>query len=190
MIESALKGILILALGSVISKMGYNILRTILEKIIGVDIFIEKRELKDAILGINISKSLSLLVSVYLFLIFLMQSLKEVGLFYKEIGIIVEKFPIVVYLFFLVVFGLLSSEVVRRYLRNVKIPFSEEEANIAKYVSFFVIFYIGLEIIGIQIEIVNFTIKMIIASILFAFSLAMGIGYGLALSEELKRGRK
>ncbi len=189
MIDTIIQSIIVFLFGIVVARFLYDILLRFLKEGIGIEEYLKKKRLEDAIFGMDISMAIAYIISIYIFLYYARESLKILGMFYSYLDTILNYYPLFIYTFILTIFSLFISEIARRFVIKSKIPFSDEEGLIAKYVSFFVIFYLGLEVIGIKLEILSYTIKLIIASILFAFSLAFGIGYGLAISERLK-GRR
>ncbi|GEM_PF-4040993 len=190
MIELLLKPLLLMFLGGIVARVSYDLLRLFLDKIIGVRKFIEEKNLKEAVFYLDISSIIAFLVSLYFLIFFFSTSLRELGMFLEYIDLVVNYYPYLIYLFIIFVISAIVSDLLKKWIEKSTPILKKEVAGAARYVSFLVIFYIGLEIIGIKIEIISFTIKAIIVSILLAGSLAAGIGFGLNLAERLKKEKE
>lgn len=180
--------ILVLIVGYLIGLIIGHIVTKVLVKA-GLDKWMDKNKLNEAIGKLSISRILGLLTKWYIFIVFLSPAadlirLKRLSAF---IMIIANWLPkLIVALLFLLA-GLLTAHYVGKRVLKAKIKGIRLFSDIVKAVIIIFAVILGLGQIGLRLVIAETTFLIIVGGIVFGLALAFGIGFGLGLRKEAEK---
>ena len=187
-IPGFLEALIILIIGYVIGKLIGSLIKIFLQKVLGLDKWLEMKGLEDAIFGISISSFIASLVKWYIYFIFISSAITYLNI--PTLSEFLDKFilyyPRIIAFATLILFGLIAGEWLREKILETNIVFKEAIGSGIKFLSVLITITIALQVLYIDVTPLIWIITILIGGFVLTLSIAVGIGLGLALKDELK----
>ena len=190
-VSNAVPGIMgfsiIVGLGYLLSSFIGWIIRKILYKI-NIDKRLRNLELHDSIGEISIAKLSGIITKWYLFMLFLGEGVSylELGVVSNFIGRIIVWLPDLIISIAIIIAGLILIDFVIHRMLELKNRYVKIVASIIKVILIIIVIFTAIEQLGIKTSLAQNLILMVVAAVLVTFSIALGIGFGLSLKDELR----
>jgi len=186
-LPGAIAAIVIILVGYFTSLVVGYIVKKLLVKS-GIDNWMIKMKLDDAIGHINLSSLLAVITKWYLFIIFLIpaSNVLQLGVLSDLFEDLTKWLPNLIVALVIVIFGLVASDYVHDKILRAKIRGIKISAVVVKWLILVSVALVALSQIGIQIALAENLIYIIVGAVALAFAIAVGIGFGLALKDESK----
>jgi len=186
-LPSVLAAILILILGYFVSLVLGYVVKKILVKA-GIDNWMQKAKLDDAIGHINVSSLAAIITKWYVFILFLIPAAEAVRT--MQLGGLLADLaawlPNLIVALIIIIFGLISSDYLYDKMMRAKMRGIGLASSIIKWVILIFIALIALKQIGVNVAIAENVILIIVAAVAIALALAIGISFGFGLKDEAK----
>lgn len=155
-----------------------------------LDNFLEKINVKRAIGGLQLTPLLGLVVKWYTFILFLPSAANVVSERMSPLAdflvSVAEWVPNLIAAALVALFGFIVAEYVYRQILSTKASSAQVVADITKLIIIVFTLLIVLRQAGLQVAIAETSFLIVLAGVMLALSLALGIGFGLALKDEAK----
>ena len=185
LIPNLIVACVILAVGCILAVIVKKVLEGALSKI-KFDKILEKVGVTDVLEKVGMkSSAASLLAKVLMWIIVLFvvkNAAKELGVVDVEIMInnVIAFLPKVVIAGVILLFGFIIAEMVQSFARNglqaMNLDYAKPLSNILFGFVFVIILTVALDQLGIQTELLNASVKIILASLGLAMAMALGLG--------------
>ncbi|MBT4540719.1 hypothetical protein HOC35_04350 [Candidatus Woesearchaeota archaeon] len=187
-IPGLIAAVIVLLVGYIIGWIVYRVLDKLFEKIKLDNYVIKKTGLKNKVGDLRLGHILAVISKWYIFILFLTPAASLVRLnalsnFLLELNFWI---PSLIAALLIVLFGILAASYVGQKVEDVKMKSSKAVAHVAQVVIMVFIVLLALDQIGLKLSLAHNTFLIILGGIMLAFSLAVGIGYGLAMKETAK----
>ncbi|MBD3164125.1 hypothetical protein GF323_02920 [Candidatus Woesearchaeota archaeon] len=179
-------GIIVIA-GYLISAFIGWIIRKLLYKV-NVDKRLRKLDLHDSIGDVSIAKLAGIILKWYIFILFLDQAVDflDFGPLSVFISRIVSWMPSLILGVAIIIAGLILIDFIVHKMLELRNRYIKVIANIIKVILIIVVIFTAIEQLGIKTDIAKNIFLMVIGAVLITFSLALGIGLGMSLKDELR----
>ncbi len=186
-LPGAIAAIVIILVGYFVSlAVGYVVKKLLVKS--GIDQWMVRMKLDDAIGHINLSSLLSVITKWYVFIVFMIPASNVL-----QLGVLSDLFrdltiwlPNLIVAVIIGIFGLIASDYVHDKIVKAKIKGIGIAAVIVKWIILIFIAIVALSQIGIRVALAENIILVIVSSIALAVAIAVGIGFGLGLKDESK----
>jgi hypothetical protein len=191
LVKTLVYGIPIAIIGYVFGRIVRIVINVLFKNILGIDAWIERKGFKEFLIGIRASKLVADIVVYYIYLYTTLLFFKVLGVedLIKAFEFILGIYPRFVGFLIMVMVGLATSEIIKRNILESEssFTFKKELAIVAKYSILYVFFVIALDILKvIPTDIFYSIFKVVLYTIAGISVIALGLGIGLALKEELR----
>lgn len=181
--------IIVLIVGYIIAGIASTILYSLLEKIKLDKWLIEKTHIKKIAGGFKLSRFLAVVTKWYVFILFLppAASLVKLDALASLLNTVALWVPQIILAVAVAFIGFLVAEYVGQMILDTKTKGAEFIADAAKFVILIIFALVVLEQIGIKVTLVQNAVLVVLAGIVFAFALGLGLAFGLGGREEAKK---
>lgn len=157
-------------------------------KYVGLDEWFENQNLLAALGNKDLSEIIGSILKWYVFFIFLKQAVELINLFtIKEmLGFWINFILILIAAFVVLVAGMVIGRYVRNAIGATKIAMKKMVGLVLELMIVYVAFLMGIRMIGLPTQLLEYTFLIAVFGAVFAVSLMLGIGFGLALKDEAK----
>ncbi len=173
--------------GYLVSSFVGWITRKILYRI-NLDKRLRKLDLHDSIGDVSIAKLTGVILKWYIFILFLDEAISylSLGPFSNFLDRLVGWIPSLILGVAIIIAGLILIDFIIHRLLELKNRYISLIGNIIKIILIIVVVFTAIEQLGINTQLAQNIFLVVIASVLITFSLALGIGLGLSMKDELK----
>ncbi len=180
--------VIILIVGYLIALVLSYIVEKLLDKVKFDHLVMERTNLKSIIGKFRLSHFLSIITKWYVFILFLPPSASVIRLdplayFLLEVA---RWVPNVIVAVILGIIGVMAAEYVAKKINDTKVRAAEILAGVAKMVIFIFTALIVLDQIGVKVAVAQSSFLIILAGIMLAIALMLGIGFGHAFKDEAR----
>ena len=181
--------ILILIVGYIIAVIIGKIVDTALQKIDFDKWVLEKTTAKKALGAFQLSRFLALITKWYVFILFLppaanVIALQPLATFLLAVALWV---PSVIVAVILALFGVVAAMYVERKIVETKAKAAKIVGSSAKWIIYVFTALIVLDQIGVKVAVAQSSFLIILAGVMLAIALILGIGFGWAFRDEAKK---
>jgi len=181
--------IIILIVGYLIALLLAYIVERILDKIKCDKWIMEKTNLAKILGKFRLSHFLSVITKWYVFILFLPPAagiiqLTPLAYFLLEVA---RWVPNVIVAVILGLIGVMAAEYVSKKIHDTKAKAASVIAGVAKVVILIFVALIVLDQIGVKVAVAQSSFLIILAGIMLAIALMLGIGFGYAFKDEAKK---
>lgn len=157
-------------------------------KYVGLDDWFENQNLLAALGNKDLSEIIGSILKWYVFFIFLKQAVELINLFtIKEmLGFWISFILTLIAAFVVLVAGMIIGRYVRNSVEATKITMKKMIGLVLELMIVYVAFVMGIRMIGLPTQLLEYTFLIAVFGAVFAVSLMLGIGFGLALKDEAK----
>lgn len=155
---------------------------------IGIDEWFENQHLLAALGNKDLSEIIGAILKWYVFFIFLKQAVELINLFTinEMLGFWINFVLVLIAAFVVLVAGLIVGRYVRNAVEATKIAMKKMIGLVLELMIVYVAFVMGIRMIGLPTQLLEYTFLIAVFGAVFAVSLMLGIGFGLALKEEAR----
>lgn len=178
---------IVIILGYLFALVIGSLVRNILYKI-NFDKRIRRADLDDSLGPVSLSKIFGTIATWYVFIIFLSKAvdLVEVGVLSVFLRNVVLWLPNLIAAIIMMLFGVIAADYAAERTRDIKTSGIGIIANIIRGSIIIMVGLIAIEQIGVNVSLAKSMLLLFFGSVIFAFALAVGIGFGLAIKDEAK----
>ena len=178
---------IVIILGYLFALVIGSLVRNILYKI-NFDKRIRRADLDDSLGPVSLSKIFGTIATWYVFIIFLSKAvdLVEVGVLSVFLRNVVLWLPNLIAAIIMMLFGVIAADYAAERTRDIKTAGIGIIANIIRGSIIIMVGLIAIEQIGVNVSLAKSMLLLFFGSVIFAFALAVGIGFGLAIKDEAK----
>lgn len=186
---------IVIIIGYFAAMLSGFIIKKILYKV-KLDKQIRRADLHDSIGQISLAKLFGKITKWYVFILFLQPAvgLVDAGIVSELIGGLVAWLPRLILAIVILIFGLLGSDYLMDRLFQAKTAATRIVSKVVKVFLIFIVVFIALNQLGINLDIAEKTYLILLASSAFGLAITMGISFGFALKEDaakiVKQARK
>lgn len=157
-------------------------------KYVGLDDWFENQNLLAALGNKDLSEIIGSILKWYVFFIFLKQAVELINLFtIKEmLGFWISFILTLIAAFVVLVLGMIVGRYVRNAVEATKVAMKKMLGLVLELMIVYVAFVMGIKMIGLPTQLLEYTFLIAVFGAVFAVSLMLGIGFGLALKDEAK----
>ena len=184
-IPGIITGVIVLAVGYIISVIIGGLIRKLFKKI-GLDKKIAQLGLSKSIGNIELSNILGIITKWYIFLIFAQQAMMNIalGAIGEFIGLLLTVAPLIISGALLMIGGLLTAGYIGDHIKKLKFTYCETIAAGARLLIIYLALVIALGQVGFDTSILTNLVTIIMGSLGLGFSLAIGLSFGLGGKEK------
>ncbi len=191
-IPGLIAAVIVLLVGYIIGWIVYRVLDKLFDKIKFDEYIIKRTGLNEKVGNLRLGHILAVISKWYIFILFLTPAASLVKLntlsnFLLELNFWI---PSLIAALLIILFGILAATYVGQKIEHVKMKSAAGVAHIAKMVVMIFMILLALDQIGLKLSLAHNTFLIILGGIMLAFSLAVGIGYGMALRETAQKRLK
>ncbi len=187
-LPNVFEAMIILIIGYVIGRIIGETVRLFLQKFLGLDKWLEMRNLEDAAFGIRISHLSAGLIKWYIYFLFIAEALSRLKIealtFYLNIFILY--YPRILAAATIFVIGLILSEWLKEKVVETMLLFKEFFGGVIKFITATIFFLLALDVLTVNVEPIYQLLYFTVGGFIFSLSLAFGIALGFILKDELK----
>ena len=188
-IPGLIASIIVLLVGYIIGWIIYRFLDKLFEKIKFDDFLIRKTGLKKSVGDLRLGHILAVISKWYVFILFLtpaagLVKLNALSTFLLELNFWI---PSVIAALLIILFGILVADYVSNKIEHIRMKSSPGVAYVAKLIILIFTVLLALDQIGLRLSLAHNTFLIILGGVMLAFSIAVGIGYGLGLKDAAKK---
>ncbi len=154
----------------------------------GVDDWFENQHLLAAIGDKNLSEIIGSIAKWYIFFIFLKQAFEIINFVTLNnfIGTLVNFVLALIVAIIVMIIGLIVGRYARNMINESKNYFRKFIGHAAELMIVYVAFVMGVRIVGLPSQLLEWTFLIAFSGLVFAVSLIIGLGFGLALKDDAK----
>ena len=180
-----LAAIIILIIGYFVAlALGYIIKKILIKA--GLDSWMRKAHLDDAIGHINLSSLAAIITKWYVFILFLIPAAEAINTI--QLGGLLAKLaiwlPNLVVALIIMLFGLVAADYIYDKMMRARMKGIALVSTIVKWVIVIFIALIALNQIGVNVAIAENVVLILVGAIAVALALAIGIGFGFGFKDE------
>ena len=178
--------IVIIILGYFISLLLGHVVKVVLRKL-NADKIMARVKAPASLQGLSISSITGRLTKWYVFIIFLGEAANvlSLGVMSDMFSRLVLWLPQLIIAMLAVFVGFVVAYYVGHVVEtDVKMKGAKSMAKLFEYVIMFIAFVIGLEQIGLQVDLLKSTFLILVAALGFGIALAVGLSFGLGLKAQ------
>lgn len=181
--------IIVLIIGYIIASVVGSVLLKVLQKVKLDKWLIEKTNMKKLAGEFKLSKFISVVAKWYVFILFLPPAagLVKLTALANILNAVALWVPQVILAIIVAFIGFLVAAYVGEMIVETKTKGARIIADAAKFVILVIFALVVLEQIGIKITLVQNAVLVILAGVVFALSLGVGLAFGLGGTEEAKK---
>ena len=179
--------IVITFVGYVVSALIGWIVKKILYKV-KLDNKLRRLDLHDSLGDVSLAKLSSTILKWYIFILFLNHAVSflSLGAVSNFISKIIGWLTALILSIAIIITGLVLIDFIVHKLLELKNRYIEMIANVIKGILIVIVIFTAIEQLGIKTALAQNIFLMVVGSVLITFSLALGIGLGMSLKDELK----
>jgi len=157
-------------------------------KYVGLDDWFENQNLLAALGNRDLSEIIGSILKWYVFFIFLKQAVELINLFtiQEMLGFWISFILTLIAAFVVLIFGMIVGRYVRNAVEATKVAMKKMLGLVLELMIVYVSFVMGIKMVGLPTQLLEYTFLIAVFGAVFAMSLMMGIGFGLALKDEAK----
>ena len=157
-------------------------------KYVGLDDWFENQNLLAALGNRDLSEIIGSSLKWYVFFIFLKQAVELINLFtiQEMLGFWISFILTLIAAFVVLIFGMIVGRYVRNAVEATKVAMKKMLGLVLELMIVYVSFVMGIKMVGLPTQLLEYTFLIAVFGAVFAMSLMMGIGFGLALKDEAK----
>ena len=157
-------------------------------KYVGLDDWFENQNLLAALGNRDLSEIIGSILKWYVFFIFLKQAVELINLFtiQEMLGFWISFILTLIAAFVVLIFGMIVGRYVRNAVEATKVAIKKMLGLVLELMIVYVSFVMGIKMVGLPTQLLEYTFLIAVFGAVFAMSLMMGIGFGLALKDEAK----
>ena len=187
-IPHIIEALIILIIGYIIGRLIGESIRLFLQKILGLDKWLEMRRLEDAAFGIRISSLIAGLIKWYIYFIFITEAVSRLNI--EAINMYLQLFtlyyPRILAATALFIFGLILSEWLKERVEETMLVFREFIGGIVKFITATIFFLLALDMLTVNVQPIYQLIYYAMGGFIVAISIGFGIALGFILKDELR----
>ncbi len=186
---SFMASVVILIVGYAMGRIFSVIVKAFLSRILNVDEWLKRKNIKNAFYGIGVSDFYSSMIKWYIYLIFIAYALNyiEINLIKKFAEDFMEFVPRIFAVIFITSIGIIIGEKVRISVKEFEIPAKREIGSLLKFTVVYIFFVFSLQNLGFDATIFVEIFRIALLAVILTFSIALGISLGYALKDVVKR---
>lgn len=157
-------------------------------KYMGFNEWFNQQRLLEALGNKNVSDIAGSITKWYIFFIFLKQSVELIKLatINEVLGFWINLVLVIIAALVVIIVGLIFGRLVRNFIQTLKFPLKKWVGTIIEIVISYIAIVMSIRMIGLPTQLLEGTFLIAFAGITLAFSLIIGIGFGLAVKDEAK----
>ena len=188
-VPGIIAAIIILLFGYLVAVVVSNIVEKFLVKVKLDNFLLKKTNMKRVIGAFKLSQFLSVITKWYLFILFLPPAANVIYLtplahFFLEVA---RWVPNVIVGVIIALIGFMAADYIGLKIKETKAKSSHIVSMFVKTVVIIFVLLIALDQIGLRVSIAQSSFLIILAGVMLAIALMIGIGFGLGLKEEAKK---
>lgn len=178
---------IVIVLGYFFARLIGAVVRNVLYRI-NLDKRFRRDDLDDSLGQVSLSKLFGNIATWYVFIIFLSRAvdLVEFGVLSIFLRAVVMWLPNLIAAVIMLLFGIIAADYASDRVRDIKTARIGVVANIARWSIITVVGLSALEQIGVNVSLAKSILLLLFGTVILAFALAVGIGFGLAMKEEAR----
>ncbi len=178
---------IVIVLGYFFARLIGAVVRNVLYRI-NLDKRFRRDDLDDSLGQVSLSKLFGNIATWYVFIIFLSRAvdLVEFGVLSIFLRAVVMWLPNLIAAVIMLLFGIIAADYASDRVRDIKTARIGVVANIARWSIITVVGLSALEQIGVNVSLAKNILLLLFGTVILAFALAVGIGFGLAMKEEAR----
>ncbi len=186
-VPSIFAAIILIIIGYLLGWIAKKIVSKAL-KSAGLDAWMEEQNLSDAIGNRKVSNIAGSIVKWYFLLIFLKQAVEITQLTTLDnvLGFWTTYLLVIIAGVIIVLAGLIAGRFVRNAIESSKNRFKRLVGLIVEVVIVYIALVMGIKLIGLPTELLEFTFLIGVLGFVLAISIAIGLSFGLAMKDEAK----
>lgn len=180
--------IILLIVGYIVGWLAKFILVNVV-RMIGVDDWFEHQHLLAAIGNKDLSEIIGSIAKWYIFFIFLKQAFELINLatLNEFVGFWINLALAIIAAIVVIIVGLIIGRYARNAIDSSKNSFRKVIGLSVELMVVYVAFVMGVRIIGLPAQLLEWTFLIAFAGIVLSASLVIGLGFGLALKDDAKQ---